>query len=203
MSFMEEFFSKLVFTEPILYICILNIFLNPTYWNTTSYIEYNTKKFSKFWGSPKVAVIVHGLIIFSLGVIRNLIFSHICTTFPQFSYVPQWIICLAYLTYAIGIILVSTSTYKLGIVGTYNGDAYGFPLSEKIEGFPFNVTVCPMYDGSSLNFLSHAIINKSPMGLLLAVLVFAVYRISNTFFEDPFTIQFYKDLEKKKGKKAN
>lgn len=83
----------------------------------------------------------------------------------------------------IGIILVSSATYKLGLIGTFNGDAYGFLLPSIITSFPFNLFNAPMYLGSTLNFLGYAIINKSLTGIALTILVGIVYFCGNIFEE--------------------
>ena len=107
----------------------------------------------------------------------------------------------------IGIILVSSATYKLGLIGTFNGDAYGFLLPSIIKSFPFNLYFlkssllvknnpnifptsfpfnlfnAPMYLGSTLNFLGYAIINKSLTGIALTILVGIVYFCGNIFEE--------------------
>lgn len=83
----------------------------------------------------------------------------------------------------IGIILVSSATYKLGLIGTFNGDAYGFLLPSIITSFPFNIFNAPMYFGSTLNFLGYAIINKSLTGIALTILVGIVYFCGNIFEE--------------------
>ncbi len=83
----------------------------------------------------------------------------------------------------IGTILVSSATYKLGVIGTFNGDAYGFLLPSIITSFPFNLFNAPMYLGSTLNFLGYAIINKSLTGIALTMLVGIVYFFGNIFEE--------------------
>ena len=90
---------------------------------------------------------------------------------------------LGYLILLLGIILVSSATYKLGIIGTFNGDAYGFLLPSIITSFPFNLFSAPMYLGSTLNFLGYAIINKSLTGIFLTLLVALAY-FCGTFFEE-------------------
>ncbi|XP_014680284.1 PREDICTED: phosphatidyl-N-methylethanolamine N-methyltransferase-like, partial [Priapulus caudatus] len=58
---------------------------------------------------------------------------------------------------AVGMLLVASSFYRLGFMGTYMGDYFGILLDEKLTGFPFNVVDNPMYWGSTLNFLSIAV----------------------------------------------
>jgi protein-S-isoprenylcysteine O-methyltransferase Ste14 len=90
---------------------------------------------------------------------------------------------IGYMILLIGIILVSSATYKLGLIGTFNGDAYGFLLPSIIKTFPFNLFNAPMYLGSTLNFLGYAIINKSLTGIVLTILVGIVYFCGNIFEE--------------------
>ena len=83
----------------------------------------------------------------------------------------------------LGNILVLSATYKLGIIGTFNGDAYGFLLPSIITSFPFNIFNAPMYLGSTLNFLGYAMIKKSITGFFLTILVAVAY-VCGTFFEE-------------------
>ena len=90
---------------------------------------------------------------------------------------------IGYMILLLGITLVLSATYKLGIIGTFNGDAYGFLLPSIITSFPFNLFSAPMYLGSTLNFLGYAMINNSPTGIFLTMLVAAAY-FCGTFFEE-------------------
>ena len=74
-------------------------------------------------------------------------------------------------------------SYKLGIIGTFNGDAYGFLLPSIITSFPFNLFNAPMYLGSTLNFLGYALIKKSFVGIFLTTLVAVAYYFG-TYFEE-------------------
>lgn len=57
----------------------------------------------------------------------------------------------------LGNILVITSTYQLGIMGTYLGDYFGFLMKERVTGFPFNIVEHPMYDGATMIFLGYSL----------------------------------------------
>ena len=83
----------------------------------------------------------------------------------------------------VGFILVSSSTLRLGIIGTYNGDAYGYLMSGLITSFPYNLFNAPMYFGSTLNFLYCAVLNRSIAGLVLSALVGIVYYVGTGFEE--------------------
>lgn len=64
---------------------------------------------------------------------------------------------MASLCFLAGSILVLSSMYKLGVVGTYLGDHFGILMDSRITSFPFNVVEHPMYYGSTLCFLSIAL----------------------------------------------
>ena len=95
----------------------------------------------------------------------------------------MYIDIIGYIIYTIGIILVVGSSIRLGIVGTYNGDYFGILFPNRITGFPYNITDSPMYDGSVLNFLGHSILYRSPVGVMLTIWVWIIYRIGCLFEE--------------------
>jgi phosphatidylethanolamine/phosphatidyl-N-methylethanolamine N-methyltransferase len=102
------------------------------------------------------------------------------------------------------------SPHSLGIDGTYLGDYFGILKTEKLTGFPFNVSSDPMYLGSTLTFLGHALFNAKPAGVLLSVYVYVVYKLYAEFLEGPFTDYIYSEAAKraqqtqqKKAKKDN
>jgi methylene-fatty-acyl-phospholipid synthase len=153
-------------------------------WNVTSRIQYKTKFFSNLFGDKKRAVYIHTIIIFSFGLSRDFLYKYVVNTSNFFPLIDnQYMTYIGYMILLIGIILVSSATYKLGLIGTFNGDAYGFLLPSIIKSFPFNLFNAPMYLGSTLNFLGYAIINKSLTGIALTILVGIVYFCGNIFEE--------------------
>lgn len=62
-----------------------------------------------------------------------------------------------------------------------------------------------MYDGSTLNFLGHAILYRSPAGLFLTAWVYFIYRVG-LYFEDYYTYKIYSEAgriaDEKKPKKT-
>jgi phosphatidylethanolamine/phosphatidyl-N-methylethanolamine N-methyltransferase len=73
-------------------------------------------------------------------------------------------------------------------------------MDHKVEGFPFNIMRDPMYNGSTLCFIAHALWyvahptkrsaylsqrltsrSRTPAGLLLSQLVFMVYTVALTY----------------------
>lgn len=99
----------------------------------------------------------------------------------------------------LGNVLVLSSMWALGVTGTYLGDYFGIYMDKMVTSFPFNVTVSPMYYGSTMSFLGTALLYGKPAGLLLTAEVFVVYKVA-LMFEDPFTSAIYarRDEEHKK-----
>ncbi len=183
---LPEYLEQMInFKNPLLWLSGMHIFFNVIYWNITSRIQYKTKIFSKLFGNKKIAVYIHTILIFSFGLSRDFLYKYVVNTssnsFPIID--NQYMTFLGYLMLLLGITLVSSATYKLGIIGTFNGDAYGFLLPSIITSFPFNIFNAPMYLGSTLNFLGYAFINKSATGIFLTILVAAAY-FFGTFFEE-------------------
>ena len=59
--------------------------------------------------------------------------------------------------FAAGQTFVVTSTWSLGITGTFLGDYFGILMDSRVEGFPFNVLRDPMYVGSTMCFAATAL----------------------------------------------
>ncbi|PNP42108.1 hypothetical protein TGAMA5MH_05789 [Trichoderma gamsii] len=102
-------------------------------------------------------------------------------------------------------ILVVSSTWRLGITGTFLGDYCGILMDEMVTGFPFNVTSAPMYWGSTMSFLGTSLAYGKPAGIVLTGLVLVVYIVALRY-EDPFTAGIYAKREReraaaKEGKK--
>ena len=57
----------------------------------------------------------------------------------------------------LGQIFVVSSTWALGITGTFLGDYFGILMDHRVEGFPFNILRDPMYVGSTMCFLGGAL----------------------------------------------
>ncbi|KAI4245482.1 MAG: hypothetical protein L6R40_002543 [Gallowayella cf. fulva] len=191
------------FSQRSLYISALSIAFNPTFWNTVARREYHHKTLTRlFNGNSQRACYALALTIFSLGLFRDALYlpppspptknqqqkphrferalrsqpTHPALQHPLLPY-------LAYALIASGNILVLSSTYALGITGTYLGDYFGILMEEPVTSFPFNVTGAPMYYGSTMSFLGTALLYASPAGVALAVEVLAVYWVALGFEE--------------------
>lgn len=77
-----------------------------------------------------------------------------------------------------GQLFVVTSTWALGVTGTFLGDYFGILMDHRVEGFPFNVLRDPMYVGSTMCFAATALWFESPAGLLITLYVYIVYIIA-------------------------
>ncbi len=89
-----------------------------------------------------------------------------------------------------GNVLVISSTWALGITGTFLGDYFGILMDDMVTGFPFNVTDAPMYYGSTMSFLGTALFFAKPAGILLTAVVLVVYIVALRY-ENPFTAEIY------------
>ncbi|KAH9177229.1 phospholipid methyltransferase [Lactarius sanguifluus] len=85
---------------------------------------------------------------------------------------------------------VVSSTWALGVTGTFLGDYFGILMDHRVEGFPFNVLRDPMYVGSTMCFAATALWYERPVGLLVTLYVHILYTIALRF-EGPFTDMIY------------
>lgn len=167
---------------------------------TSSSAEYHNKILTKLFGGRSVTA-CYGLAatIFSLGILRDWLYKTAISEQPShplletvYSQAAAWTLL------ACGNILVLSSTWALGITGTFLGDYFGILMDEMVTGFPFNVTGAPMYWGSSMSFLGTALLFGKPAGLLLTLEVVLVYVVALRF-EDPFTSGIYAKRERERA----
>lgn len=189
------------------YISALAIAFNPTFWNIVARREYHGKVLTRlFNGNSQRACYALALTIFSLGLFRDFLFERSLRHQPSSPLLASSSLIsplLAYTLIAVGNILVLSSTWALGITGTYLGDYFGILMDEPVTSFPFNVTGAPMYYGSTMSFFGTALLYGRPAGLVLATEVLGVYLIALRF-EDPFTSEIYAKRERQRrgGKKT-
>ncbi|KAG5650398.1 hypothetical protein H0H81_012388 [Sphagnurus paluster] len=101
--------------------------------------------------------------------------------------------------FIVGQTFVVTSTWALGVTGTFLGDYFGILMDHRVEGFPFNVLRDPMYVGSTMCFVAGALWYERPAGLLVSLYVYTVYLIALRF-EGPFTDMIYAKREEERAK---
>lgn len=150
-------------------------------------------------GNAQTACYALAATIFSLGLLRDGLYERALRHQPSHPLLETDLAkYLAYAFIATGNILVLSSTYALGITGTFLGDYFGILMDDMVTGFPFNVTDAPMYYGSTLSFLGTALLYGKPAGILLTGWVLAVYLVALQY-ENPFTASIYEKREKERA----
>ena len=77
---------------------------------------------------------------------------------PQHAILPEPLnILVPAALFLVGQTFVLTSTWALGVTGTFLGDYFGILMDHRVEGFPFNVLRDPMYVGSTMCFAAGAL----------------------------------------------
>ncbi|KAI1116432.1 methylene-fatty-acyl-phospholipid synthase [Nemania sp. NC0429] len=187
-------------SQTSLFISALSIAFNPLFWNIVARQEYKNKVLTKlFGGHSQTACYALAATIFSLGLVRDGLYERALRQQPSYPLLEtteaQY---LAYALIASGNILVLSSTWALGITGTFLGDYFGILMDKMVTGFPFNVTDAPMYHGSTCSFLGVAILYGKPAGFLLTGWVYIVYQIALSY-ENPFTAGIYAKRDRERA----
>lgn len=180
---------------------------SPTIESNIYLTEYRTKFITKFFGSAQRGCYALAITIFSLGLLRDFLYERALRDQPSHPALEGNLPTYAgYALLAVGNLFVISSTWQLGISGTFLGDYFGILMDDIVTGFPFNVTNAPMYYGSTMSFLGTALLYGKPAGVLLTGVVLAVYLVAIQF-ENPFTAGIYakRDREQKAkgGKKSS
>ncbi|KAF2401179.1 phospholipid methyltransferase [Trichodelitschia bisporula] len=201
---MASLLQYINFDDPALWISAVSIIFNPTFWNITARQEYHNKVLTRlFNGNAYYGCYALAVTIFSLGIIRDLLYERALRTQPTHPALLHPLLKpLAAALFTSGNVLVLSSMWALGVTGTYLGDYFGILMDTMVTGFPFNVTKSPMYWGSTMSFLASALWFGKPAGLALTGLVYAAYWVALKF-EDPFTAEIYAKRERARaaGKK--
>uniref|UniRef100_A0A7N4P9F9 Phosphatidylethanolamine N-methyltransferase n=3 Tax=Sarcophilus harrisii TaxID=9305 RepID=A0A7N4P9F9_SARHA len=202
LSVMTRLFGYVDVTDFSFLAAVLCIIFNPLFWNVVARWEHKTRKLSRAFGSPYVACYCLGTTVLLLNFLRSHCFTQAMLRQPKMERLD----CLeAYyvglVILGIGIIFVLSSFHALGFIGTYLGDYFGILKEARVTKFPFNVLDNPMYWGSTANYLGWSIMNASPTGLMLTIIVALTYTVA-IVFEEPFTEEIYrqKALKSKKNK---
>lgn len=158
-----------------------------------------------FGGRAQTACYGLAATIFSLGLLRDFLYERALRQQPSYPLLEapevQYLACALI---AIGNILVLSSTWQLGITGTFLGDYFGILMDGIVTGFPFNITDAPMYNDSTCSFLGTALLYGKPAGILVTAWVFVVYQVALSY-ENPFTAGIYAKRDQERaaeGKKA-
>ncbi|KAF7316611.1 Phosphatidyl-N-methylethanolamine N-methyltransferase [Mycena chlorophos] len=186
-----------------LWISLASITFNPVAWNIVAQNEYKNKTITRmFGGNARYGCYFLTLLIFSFGILRDSLYHRALLHQPQTpGLLPAPFDTLVpAVLFVLGQVFVVTSTWALGITGTFLGDYFGILMDARVEGFPFNVLRDPMYVGSTMSFAATALWYERSAGLLITLYVYIVYVIALRF-EGPFTDMIYaKRAEEKKLK---
>ncbi|KAM0331547.1 hypothetical protein ACHAQA_003225 [Verticillium albo-atrum] len=193
------------FNQKSLFVSACAIMFNPLFWNIVARQEYNNKLLTKLFGG-RAQTACYGLAatIFLLGLVRDGLYERALRHQPSHPALDTDLANYAgYALLAAGNVLVITSTYRLGITGTFLGDYFGILMDDIVTGFPFSVTDAPMYNGSTMSFLGTALLYGKPAGVLLTLWVLVVYTVALRY-ENPFTAGIYakRDRERAAGKET-
>ncbi|XP_073773568.1 phosphatidylethanolamine N-methyltransferase isoform X3 [Danio rerio] len=191
-SVLWELWSLVDLTEPRFCVAVIAIIFNPFFWNVVARWEHRTRGLTRLFGGPYVACYSLAVLILLLNVYR----SHSVTVAMKGQ--SRWDLLENLQVYyagaalmAVGSLLVISSFLALGVTGTFLGDYFGILMDQKVTGFPFNVMDNPMYWGSTANYLGLALMNASPIGIVLTAVVALSYKVAIAY-EGPFTQEIYR-----------
>jgi methylene-fatty-acyl-phospholipid synthase len=175
-----------------LFLSLASITFNPTAWNIVARNEYRNKTITRiFGGNPRLGCYFLTVCIFSAGIVRDHLYRSALLEQPRVPLLPAPLdTLLPAALFIAGQTFVVSSTWALGITGTFLGDYFGILMDHRVEGFPFNVLRDPMYVGSTMCFAATALWYERPVGLLVTLFVHVVYTIALKF-EGPFTDMIY------------
>ncbi|KJA22618.1 hypothetical protein HYPSUDRAFT_138836 [Hypholoma sublateritium FD-334 SS-4] len=202
-ALLNEFYSLVDYTKPSFQISVFAIAFNPTAWNFVARNEYRNKTITKiFGGNARYGTYFLALLIFSFGILRDNLYHWALLDQPQKAILPrEYATIVPAVLFVVGQLFVITSTWSLGITGTFLGDYFGILMDHRVEGFPFNVLRDPMYVGSTMCFAATALWFERPAGLLITLYVYIVYLIALKF-EGPFTDMIYTKRAEAKAAKG-
>lgn len=174
------------------------IVLCPLIWNILARLCYRlipekTPKYLRY-----IACYLMMLWVFSFSSYRDYLIRQTIADQPHVMFLEDYtdyVTFLAMILFFLGQIFVLSSFYKLGLTGTFLGDYCGILMEAPVRTFPFNVLANPMYIGSTLSFFAIALFYHSPVGMLLTLEVYLVYRIA-LLFEEPYTRWIYEQKNK-------
>ncbi|KAG5644286.1 hypothetical protein DXG03_008772 [Asterophora parasitica] len=201
MAFSTAELSSLVdFNKSSLTLALISIAFNPTAWNIVARNEYRNKTITRiFGGSARAGTYFLAVLIFSFGILRDSLYHRALEEQPRKALLPeQYATIVPAALFIVGQTFVVTSTWALGITGTFLGDYFGILMDHRVEGFPFNVLRDPMYVGSTMCFVAGALWYERPAGLLISLYVYIVYIIALRF-EGPFTDKIYAKREEERA----
>lgn len=192
MSVLSDLMRHVDPTEPRFLVAVIAIIFNPFFWNVVARWEHRTRGLTRLFGGPYVACYCLGILILLLNVYRSHSITVAMKGQPRLELMDRVQVYYAGAALlAVGSLFVISSFLALGFTGTFLGDYFGILMEQKVTGFPFNVLENPMYWGSTANYLGLALMNASPVGVVLTAVVALSYRVAIAY-EGPFTEEIYR-----------
>ncbi|XP_039223932.1 phosphatidylethanolamine N-methyltransferase isoform X1 [Crotalus tigris] len=180
-------------THPNFIVAVLCIAFNPLFWNLVARWEHTTRSLTRIFRSPYTACYFLGVVIILLNFLRSHCFGEAMKSQPKLPQLDCLLVYYASVTLmAVGVLLVTSSFLALGFIGTFLGDYFGILMEAKVTSFPFNVIDNPMYWGSTFIYFGWSLMNASPVGLVLTVVVALCYTTA-LLYEGPFTEEIYRN----------
>lgn len=187
-------------SNPKLWLAAACIIFNPLFWNVIARWEHRTQALTHVFGTAERGCYALAFVICLLGLFRDYWFQEAISSQPvAVALCTDSVQIVGTVMIITGTVLVLSSTWSLGITGTFLGDYFGLLMNKRATNFPFNIMNNPMYWGSSMNFLGYSLRQCSPTGLLLTALVTTCYKIA-ILYEGPFTEQIYAEKKFKEEK---
>lgn len=190
-------------SDPLFQLSAFFMVFNPIFWNLTAQGEYRLNLISGcVAGHKKFACIVLGIVIFALGIYRDVLFHEMMGKQPVYPADETLCMYVGWGLIAVGQVLNLAVFYRLGLFGVYLGDYFGiFVLDAPVTAFPYNITADPQYWGSAMTFLGDAICSRSPAGLVQTLILSVTYKCAS-LFESKMLHELYaeKARREKKGK---
>ncbi|KAL9709636.1 Phosphatidyl-N-methylethanolamine N-methyltransferase [Leucoagaricus gongylophorus] len=188
----DQIASVLFLDKRSLFISLASITFNPVAWNLVARNEYRNRTITRLSNNnPRHGCYLLAVLIFSFGILRDSLYHQALADQPRVPLLPEpFSIYVPVILFFSGQLFVITSTWALGITGTFLGDYFGILMDHRVVAFPFNVLENPMYVGSTLCFLATALWYEKPAGILITFYVWIVYVIALRF-EGPFTTMIY------------
>ncbi|XP_017541443.1 phosphatidylethanolamine N-methyltransferase isoform X2 [Pygocentrus nattereri] len=192
LSVLSELVKHVDVMQPRFCVAVIAIIFNPFFWNVVARWEHRTRGLTRLFGSPYVACYCFGTLILLLNVYRSHSITVAMKGQPHLELMDSVQVYYAGAALlAMGSLFVISSFLALGFTGTFLGDYFGILMEQKVTAFPFNIMENPMYWGSTANYLGLALMNASPVGVLLTAVVALSYRVAISY-EGPFTEEIYR-----------
>ncbi|KAJ7156142.1 phospholipid methyltransferase-domain-containing protein [Mycena filopes] len=200
---MVSFDSLIDLNQTSLLVSLLSIIFNPVAWNIVAQNEYRNKTITRiFGGNARYGCYFLAVMIFSFGMFRDSLYHRALLDQPRHAMLPApFDTVVPAVLFLVGQVFVVTSTWALGVTGTFLGDYFGILMDHRVEGFPFNVLRDPMYVGSTMSFAATALWYERPAGLFITFYVYIIYIVALRY-EGPFTDMIYSKREESRAKKA-